>query len=94
MIGIFWVIWRQNQVRDNLEVLFKVARGLIGEVVMLEERGASEADKGGIGQGEPHVAGQLAGPGAMRLIGEAISPLISSARFFLLAFPAQCINIY
>ena len=39
-------------------------------MVILEKRGAGKANERGVGQGQPHVAGELAGLGAVSLVGD------------------------
>ena len=55
-----------------LEVVARdvVAEDALGELVVLEQRRAGEADEGGVRQREAHVARQLAGLRAVRLVGD------------------------
>ena len=53
-----------------LEVVARdvVAEDALGDLVLLEQRRAGEADEGRVGQGEAHVAGELARLRAVRLV--------------------------
>ena len=55
-----------------LEVVARdvVAEDALGELVVLEQRRAGEADEGGVRQRKPHVARELAGLRAVRLVGD------------------------